>query len=157
MRDFSPNVRPIAAVKARVWLAQGRLADALDSAREQGLSAQDELSYGREFERRTVTGGTGLRVPAAVVETKCRPKVGWSGRNELIHKLLADECQLRGSHDDVEAHHIRKLADLNRPGRRAKPRWAPVMAARRRKTLVVCRSCHEAIHAGRPTRERPSE
>jgi hypothetical protein len=27
------------------------------------------------------------------------------------------------------------------------------MAARRRKTLVVCRVCHEDIHAGRPTRQ----
>jgi len=25
------------------------------------------------------------------------------------------------------------------------------MAMRRRKTLVICRSCHENIHAGRPT------
>jgi LuxR family maltose regulon positive regulatory protein len=54
MSDFSPNVRPIAALKARVWLAQGRLADALDWAREQGLSAQDELSYRREFEHITL-------------------------------------------------------------------------------------------------------
>jgi hypothetical protein len=29
-----------------------------------------------------------------------------------------------------------------------------LMAARRRKTLVLCRSCHEAIHAGRPVRQR---
>ncbi len=49
MRDFSPNVRPIAALKTRVWLAQGRLGDALGWARAQGLSAQDDLSYGREF------------------------------------------------------------------------------------------------------------
>ncbi len=27
--DFSPNVRPVAALKARVWLAQGRVAEAL--------------------------------------------------------------------------------------------------------------------------------
>jgi hypothetical protein len=27
------------------------------------------------------------------------------------------------------------------------------MAARQRKTLVVCRDCHHAIHAGRPTRQ----
>jgi LuxR family maltose regulon positive regulatory protein len=54
IRDFSPNVRPIGALKARVWLAQGRLAEARDWAREQGLSAQDELSYGREFEHITL-------------------------------------------------------------------------------------------------------
>jgi LuxR family maltose regulon positive regulatory protein len=54
MSDFSPNVRPIAALKTRVWLAQERLGEALDWAREQGLSAQDELSYGREFEHITL-------------------------------------------------------------------------------------------------------
>jgi LuxR family maltose regulon positive regulatory protein len=49
MSDFSPNVRPIAALVTRVWVAQGRLGEALDWARHQGLSAQDDLSYGREF------------------------------------------------------------------------------------------------------------
>ena len=52
--DFSPNVRPIAALKARVWVAQGRLDDALDWAREQGLSVEDDLSYLREFEHITL-------------------------------------------------------------------------------------------------------
>jgi LuxR family maltose regulon positive regulatory protein len=52
--DFSPHVQPIAARKARLWLAQGRLDDALDWAREQGLSAHDELSYLREFEHITL-------------------------------------------------------------------------------------------------------
>jgi LuxR family maltose regulon positive regulatory protein len=54
MSDFSPNVRPIAALKTRVWLAQGRLAEALDWTRERGLSAHDDLSYGREFEHITL-------------------------------------------------------------------------------------------------------
>jgi LuxR family maltose regulon positive regulatory protein len=54
MSDFSPNVRPIAALKTRVWLAQGRVDEALDWAQEQGLSAQDDLSYGREFEHITL-------------------------------------------------------------------------------------------------------
>jgi hypothetical protein len=29
-----------------------------------------------------------------------------------------------------------------------------VMAARRRKTLVVCRPCHNDMHAGRPLHRR---
>lgn len=52
--DFHPNVRPIAALVTRVWLAQGRLGDVLDWVREQGLSTQDELSYLREFEHITL-------------------------------------------------------------------------------------------------------
>ena len=52
--DFSPNVRPIAAMRARVWVAQGRLGNAFDWARAQGLSAADELSYLREFEHITL-------------------------------------------------------------------------------------------------------
>ena len=52
--DFSPNVRPVPAMRARVWVAQGRLAEALGWAREQRLSADDELSYLREFEHVTL-------------------------------------------------------------------------------------------------------
>ena len=47
--DFYPNVRPIAALKARVWIAQGRVHDALGWAREQVLDVADDLSYLREF------------------------------------------------------------------------------------------------------------
>ncbi len=52
--DFFPNVRPVPALKARVWIAQGRLGDALGWAREQGLTADDDLSYLREFEHITL-------------------------------------------------------------------------------------------------------
>jgi LuxR family maltose regulon positive regulatory protein len=45
-----PDVRPVAALKARVWLKQGRLAEALGWAREQGLSVDDDIRYTREFE-----------------------------------------------------------------------------------------------------------
>lgn len=52
--DFFPYVRPIAALRARIWIAQGKLGDALGWAHEQGLSAHDELSYLREFEHITL-------------------------------------------------------------------------------------------------------
>ncbi|MEO8971460.1 MAG: AAA family ATPase, partial [Ktedonobacteraceae bacterium] len=52
--DFSPNVRPIAALVTRVWVAQGRVGEAFDWARERGLSVSDDLSYLREFEHITL-------------------------------------------------------------------------------------------------------
>lgn len=78
-------------------------------------------------------------------------------RNEIIKRLLADECELCESREKVEVHHIRKLADVQRKGRREKPLWKQVMSARRRKTLIVCQMCHDAIHSGRPTRQRVKE
>ena len=69
-------------------------------------------------------------------------------RNELVKRLLADECEMCGSTEDINVHHIRALRDLNVKGQREKPRWVQIMAARRRKTLVVCRMCHMAIHHG---------
>jgi LuxR family maltose regulon positive regulatory protein len=45
-----PDVRPLAALKTRVWLAQGGLSEALGWARERGLSIDDELSYLGEYE-----------------------------------------------------------------------------------------------------------
>ncbi len=73
----------------------------------------------------------------------------WSQRSELEKRLLADTCELCGSHEAVEVHHIRALKDLQRKGREEKPKWVQVMAARRRKTLITCRKCHNDIHAGR--------
>jgi Type II intron maturase/Reverse transcriptase (RNA-dependent DNA polymerase) len=76
------------------------------------------------------------------------PRV-WSVRSELLDRLLADACELCGSHEAVEVHHIRKLADLQRKGHGQKPAWVRHMAARQRKTLVVCRKHHEDIQYGR--------
>jgi hypothetical protein len=73
-------------------------------------------------------------------------------RCELLDRLKSDKCELCGSMYNVEVHHIRKLSDLNVKGRKAKPTWLKTMVAMRRKTLIVCRECHDAIHAGRPTR-----
>jgi LuxR family maltose regulon positive regulatory protein len=50
VRNPLPDLRPVAALKARVWLKQGRLAEALGWARGQGLSVDDDIRYTREFE-----------------------------------------------------------------------------------------------------------
>ena len=78
-------------------------------------------------------------------------------RTELVKRLVADTCELCGSREQVEVHHVRKLSKLGTKGRNKKPLWMRVMMARRRKTLVVCRVCHLAIHSGRPPRPQHSE
>jgi group II intron reverse transcriptase/maturase len=86
-----------------------------------------------------------------------RQPVVRNGRTELLQRLLAETCELCGSRDRVEVHHVRHLKDLlrRRRGRKPPPGWAVVMAARRRKTLVVCHECHRVIHAGGcPERDR---
>jgi hypothetical protein len=73
----------------------------------------------------------------------------WGERSELERRLLADTCELCGSHECIEVHHIRALKDLQCKGQKDRPGWMRIMAARRRKTLVVCRTCHDDLHAGR--------
>jgi len=51
---FFPDVRPIPAVRARVRIAQGRLADAWDWAREQHVTAADPPAYLAEFNQLTL-------------------------------------------------------------------------------------------------------
>jgi hypothetical protein len=96
-------------------------------------------------------GGIPLRRADTAVLTDQRPVLASTRRNELIHRLVAGRCEICEATENLEVHHIRKLADLNRPGRPERPAWMHLMAMRRRKTLVACRRCHENIHAGRAT------
>lgn len=79
-----------------------------------------------------------------------------NARNEILKRMLANECELCGSRRNIQVHHIRKMADLKKRGRRERPAWMETMIAMKRKTLVVCRECHYDIHAGRPTRAKES-
>ena len=94
-------------------------------------------------------GGIPLKRQRQAVLVDQQPQRYRSDRNELIKRLLADECEMCGSTVDVEVHHIRALRDLNVKGQREKPKWVQLMAARKRITLVVCRTCHMDIHHGR--------
>ena len=79
-----------------------------------------------------------------------RPTIPATTRKELVTRLQAGRCEWCQRHEDVEVHQVRKLADLTRPGR-PQPAWAKLMAQMRRKTLIVCTPCHQAIHASNRT------
>ncbi|MFC1879126.1 LuxR C-terminal-related transcriptional regulator [Chloroflexota bacterium] len=53
-RSVLPDVRPVSALKTRVWVAQGKLDEAQGWVRERGLSVDDGLTYLREFEHITL-------------------------------------------------------------------------------------------------------
>jgi len=78
-------------------------------------------------------------------------------RSELLQRLMADQCEVCGKVGNIEVHHIRALKDLNVKGRKVKPLWMQMMSARRRKTLMVCRKCHEDIQYGRPMVQRKQD
>lgn len=78
-------------------------------------------------------------------------------RTDLEKRFLAEICEVCGSEDKIEVHHVRKLKDLY--GKRAKDRpfWKKVMIAKRRKTLVLCHECHVNLHTGKPLRKKSGE
>jgi group II intron reverse transcriptase/maturase len=79
-------------------------------------------------------------------------------RHQIIDRLNANKCELCGYQSDspgeFQVHHIRKLRDIKQKyQKRGKhiPNWVLAMASLNRKTLVVCRPCHLAIHSGQST------
>jgi group II intron reverse transcriptase/maturase len=94
-------------------------------------------------------GGIPLRRKKNAVLTDRNPPPVAVRRKELVTRLVAGRCELCGQTGTVNVHHVRKLADLSRPGQ-PQPIWDQLMARRRRKTLVVCADCHTAIHSGQP-------
>lgn len=77
------------------------------------------------------------------------PRGAHAHYTELEQRVRANQCEVCGSADHIEVHHIRKLADRRRPDGRKRPAWKQQMIARQRKTLVLCRACHVKLHTGR--------
>lgn len=77
------------------------------------------------------------------------------GRSELEKRLLAQICEICGNTEKLEVHHIRAMKDLQKYPGREKPIWVRRMIERKRKTMIVCRTCHEDITYGRPFRRQP--
>ncbi|WP_406499625.1 reverse transcriptase domain-containing protein [Streptomyces sp. NBC_00846] len=96
-------------------------------------------------------GGIPLKRKRTAIIADIKPTMAVTKRNELIHRLLAGQCEMCEGLEGLQVHHVRKLADLNRPGQSERPVWVRMMAMRKRKTLVLCERCHQGIHAGRAT------
>lgn len=110
IRTPLPDARPLAGLKARIWARQDRVPEALEWAREQGLSVDDDLSYLREFEHVTLArvliaqyvreqAGGSLRDAARLLE-RLLPAAEQGGRmgsaieilalQALVHQALGD-------------------------------------------------------------------
>ena len=63
----------------------------------------------------------------------------------LISRLKAERCEWCGAENvPIEMHHVRKIKDL-----KGKAGWEIVMIGRKRKTMALCRACHDKLHAGK--------
>ena len=70
--------------------------------------------------------------------------IHYENRNSLDARLKAHKCELCGAEGDnilFEIHHVNKVKDL-----KGKEQWERAMISRKRKTLVVCKACHNKIH-----------
>ncbi len=106
-------------------------------------------------------GGIPLKwdITATIEDRPQQPLRRWNNRSELEKRLLAQTCEYCGTTyltDQIEVHHLRALKDLNKYTGREKPWWVRIMAARRRKTLVLCHTCHMDIQHGHPLRRKVS-
>jgi len=71
-------------------------------------------------------------------------------RSEIVERLLNDTCEVCESTEHIQMHHIRHLADLNRGKGREKPLWMKIMISRKRKSIPLCKRCHDDVHHNRP-------
>jgi len=125
-------------------------------AEVQGLSALQVVKTrpGKDSLIATFGGFSIERIPGGMGVVDFCEQLAWhrpaSKRSEVVQRLMAGKCELCGKKGvPVQVHHIRKLADIDKPGRRPKEDWERRMSAMKRKTLVVCEGCHAAIHGGR--------
>jgi len=112
-----------------------------------GLRTRFEATIEREGRKPLVAwfGGIPLRRQKNAVLTDRQHTGPVYPNRQLVTRLLTGRCELCMQSDNIAVHHVRALADLDRPGQ-PQPRWAQVMAKIRRKSLVVCGDCHDLIH-----------
>jgi len=102
---------------------------------------------------RAFMGGIPLRIQRNLDIGKY-DNIDWQpqyGRTELTIRLKSNKCELCGSTEKVEAHHINSIRKAKKKYRHRQemPRWMEEMTGRYRNTLIVCFKCHREIHQGK--------
>ncbi|MFN8494502.1 MAG: group II intron reverse transcriptase/maturase [Caldilineaceae bacterium] len=96
------------------------------------------------------------RKPSYLNDQQTAYAVRWGQRSEIVARLLQDKCELCGVQGNIEAHHVNKVANIRQKwcGRPNKPAWVEFIIMRNRKTIMVCRHCHQQITHGKYDGER---
>ena len=107
---FFPNVRPIPAIRARIWIAQGRLSEAAGWAQARRISTTEDFGYLREFDHLTLvrlllaqhrmTRDIGTLLPASGLLERVATAAETSGRAGSLLEIrllqaLVDDAQDR--------------------------------------------------------------
>ena len=92
------------------------------------------------------SGGIVLRRDRYAEIRDPRPAPAAYPRKELVSRLRTRRCELCETGTTVAVHQVTGLKALGQPGP-GQPAWAALMTKMRRKTLIVCASCHDLIHA----------
>ncbi len=118
--DFSPDLRPIAAQRARLLIAHGRIAEARAWARTRGLVASEEPTYPREYELLTLARlltAEGMGSEAVGLTRRLLAVAEEAGRGGGVLEALIVDALARHATDDIDG----ALATLNRAVAFAEP------------------------------------
>jgi group II intron reverse transcriptase/maturase len=143
-----------------LWLSTGSFLRTLASKRQStNRKVAQSLKQGpNRFVLEVELGGGQVKKYPLISSTKQiqKSRITWNvdqkpntklyrARTELGQRLKANQCEWCGTgKGHMEVHHVRKLSDL-----KGKAIWEQHMIARQRKTIVMCRQCHKALHAGK--------
>ena len=86
---FFPDVRPIPAIRARIWIGQDKLTEAADWAHERGLSTTGDITYLSEFDHLTL-------VRLLLARHRAHPDAGAAGEASGLLLLLHDAAEASG-------------------------------------------------------------
>jgi group II intron reverse transcriptase/maturase len=102
----------------------------------QTKKGEKRLYFAKYADAKKVKKPDDIRTNAAVIST--------CSTTTFESRLKAKQCELCGTtqSEHYEIHHVNKVKNLS-----GKELWERVMIAKRRKTIVICRKCHHAIHS----------